>query len=204
MKHRTLATLLIILLIAALHCAAATTDRVVNGIRKAMFSKPSVEILFTITSDGASTQGAAVLQEAMFTFDTPAFMAWYDGNTQWAYQRASEEVSISEPTAEEIMALNPFGLLAHPETFYNVSEFKRKDAQSAIQLVPKSKGTGIASIVVDYDALTYTPKAIEITFDDRRTMRMSIDRLIPGAKLPVSTFRYNPQLHPAREIIDLR
>ena len=204
MKHKTLSTIIIMMLTAVLPVVAASTDRVLNGIRKAMFSKPSVELLFTITSDGASTRGSAILQDAMFTFSTPALMAWYDGTTQWALQCANEEVSISEPTADEIMALNPFGILAHPETYYNISVVNDTPTGAEIKLTPKNKNTGIASIVVNCAAKTYTPKAIEITFDDRRTMLMKVDRLTPGAKLPVSAFRYNAKLHPAREIIDLR
>lgn len=184
--------------------AATTAGQVLAGIKKAMFSKPSIEIMFTLTSDGASTRGSAVLQDAMFTVTTPQFMAWYDGKTQWAFQRATEEVNISEPTADEVMALNPFGILGQPDTYYNSAVVKESGGTVSVKLTPKAKGTGIVFIVIDCASKDYSPRSITVSFDDGRSMTMTVDSLKPGTRLPATNFRYNPSLYPAREIIDLR
>ncbi len=204
MRRISILTFLTALLATLGASAAPTAHQILAGVRKAMFAKPSVEIMFTLTSDGASTQGSAVMQDAMFTFATPQFLAWYDGSTQWAFQLSTEEVNISEPTAEEVMALNPFGILGDAHKYYNVSVSKSAPGMASVKLTPKAKGTGILSITVDTDAAKYIPRAIHIAFDDGRSMTLTIDRLTPGNRLPANNFRYDSKRYPAREIIDLR
>ena len=205
MRKITLIAVLIALALMPLKALGeVSAAQILGSVEKSLFSTPSAEIFFTITSDGASTQGSAKIQGPMFTFTTPRLMAWYDGTTQWAFQTSTGEVNISEPTADEIMAMNPFGILGQPHTYYNIRRLKSPAGLYLVRLDPKAKGTGIDHIDLCCNSRDYMPVRLTVTFDDARTLDLTVDRIVHGNQLPAASFRYDSKLYPAKEIIDLR
>lgn len=39
---------------------------------------------------------------------TPDMITWYNGETQWSYMKANDEVNVSVPTPEEQQSMNPY------------------------------------------------------------------------------------------------
>ncbi|MDR1610395.1 MAG: hypothetical protein LBS08_02670, partial [Candidatus Symbiothrix sp.] len=65
-----------------------------------------------INKNGQGFDGAIQMKGNKFKIDTPDRDIYFDGKTQWVYQKSYDEVNVSEPTGEEIQALNPKSIFA--------------------------------------------------------------------------------------------
>lgn len=83
-----------------------------------MLAKPAVEAQFTINGADGAVQGSALMAGAAFAFTTPQLDVWFDGRTQWVFLHSTGEVSITEPTADELATTNPFVVLSAYDTHY--------------------------------------------------------------------------------------
>ena len=58
-----------------------------------------------------SASGTMCLQGEKFHITTPEMVTWYNGETQWSYIKANEEVNVSVPTEEEKQSMNPYSFV---------------------------------------------------------------------------------------------
>ena len=58
-----------------------------------------------------STSGTMCIQGEKFQMTTPEIVTWYNGETQWSYVKANEEVNVSTPTPEEKLNMNPYAVI---------------------------------------------------------------------------------------------
>lgn len=198
---------IVIAAILALPCMAAGPESaasIMGGLKKNIAEQPSVEAVFTIKSDNTPLQGSIIMSESKFTMKTPQLAVWYDGKTQWTLVEASKEVSISEPTADELMLTNPFAILTSYDGYYTARRLPDLKGRRRVQLVPKGHSTGIENIVVTIDAATHYPTAIVITFDDKQQLDVTIDKISGGNKKADAAFVFDIKKYPGFEINDLR
>ena len=184
--------------------AATSASDILSAMRSKMVSAKAVEIMFTIPGNEGSVQGNAVLSGASFMFHTRQVYVWYDGKTQWTFLNSSTEVSMTDPTAEELSVSNPFAILNSYHESYRARRLGDSDGRYRVELTPVSKISGISKIVIFCDIKTKWPSAVKITFDDNRRIDLRVDSIKAVAAVPSSTFRYDAKRYPASEIIDLR
>lgn len=202
MKRLFALSLALLAILGAL--AAESASSILETMRKQMLAKPAVEALFTINGGQGGVQGSITISGASFTMSTPQLKVWYDGKTQWTYLDSSGEVSITEPTAEEITASNPFAILSSYSTHYKSRRLNDNNGRKCVELTPVDKNSGIEDIVIITDNSGKWPQAINITFDDKRQISLVIDKIAGIAKPSDKIFKYDEKLQPASEIIDLR
>ena len=184
--------------------AADSASGILETMRKQVLSKPAVEAFFTINGGQGAVQGSIVMSGASFTMTTPQLKVWYNGKTQWTYLDSSGEVSITEPTAEELMASNPFAILSSYSTHYRSRRLDDNNGRKCVGLTPVDRNSGIEQIEVIADKSGKWPEAINITFDYKRKISLVIDKIAGVAKPSESIFRYDAKKQAATEIIDLR
>ena len=114
----TLLVLVALLMPAALRAAGPSASSILAQMRKSMLAKPAVEAQFTINGADGAVQGSALMAGAAFAFTTPQLDVWFDGRTQWVFLHSTGEVSITEPTADELATTNPFVVLSAYDTHY--------------------------------------------------------------------------------------
>lgn len=68
---------------------------------------------------GGTQKGTLLLKGSCFYLDCAGVKSWFDGKTQWSYVQQNEEVTISNPTAEEIQSVNPYALITSYKTLFN-------------------------------------------------------------------------------------
>ena len=96
-----------------------------------------------------TNSGMFTLKRSKFVLEMDETKAWFDGKTQWAYVAESNEVSITEPTVDEIASINPLAILAGYKAKSNVRFSKTKSAQNhIIELMPKNKNNDFSKITV--------------------------------------------------------
>ena len=79
-----------------------------------------IKITFTAQAPEGSSTGVIRLKGDKFLLETDGVTTWFDGHTQWSYLSSSDEVNVSEPTAEELQSVNPYALLSLYKQGYNL------------------------------------------------------------------------------------
>lgn len=184
--------------------ATNPAETLLSKVKARLSSAPSVEVTFTINGGEGPVQGSATMAADKYFMTTPVLTVWYDGRTQWTFLKSSGEVSITEPTADELMASNPFAILSSPADHYTLRMLGDSQGRKRVEMTPKSKMSGISRIVLFVNPSTSWPAAIVVSFDDGRSVDVVVDNISSGKAVPVGTFRYNSKRFPATEIIDLR
>ena len=185
----------------------AALDRVVEKFRRS----GDLSAAFTLTVYNALNEpvdkqsGTIKLAGDKFYWTTPAMTVWYNGQLQWAYVKASEEVNLTEPTPAEIASINPYTLITTYKQNFNVKALKAKNSQQRVaELTPKKKGTQIDRVVLTVNASTWTPQSFQIYYSDRTHSTIALSQLVTGQNFPDATFVFNKKQYPKAEVIDLR
>lgn len=204
MMKKILTTLVFALAGAVAFAAGGDAATILKQVRVRMAASPSVEATFTINGGDGPVQGNASMAADKYFMTTPVLTVWYDGRTQWTFLKSSGEVSITEPTADELMESNPFAILSSPADRYTLRMLGDSQGRKRVEMTPKSGLSGISKIVLFVDPSTHYPAAIVVNFDDGRAVDVVIDNITAAKAKPVGAFRYDSKRFPASEIIDLR
>ncbi len=185
----------------------AALDRVVEKIRRS----GDLSAAFTLTVYNALNEpvdkqsGTIKLSGDKFYWTTPAMTVWYNGQLQWAYVKASEEVNLTEPTPAEIASINPYTLITTYKQNFNVKALKVKNSQQRVaELTPKKKGTQIDRVVLTVNASNWMPQSFQIYYSDRTHSTIALSRLVTGQNFSDATFVFDKKQYPKAEVIDLR
>ena len=132
---------------------------------------------------------------------------WFDGKTQWTLAEENEEVSISEPTDEELQSLNPYAWMSLYQHGYDLkfaetgvpnvrkvimtTTIPREEMQSIVLLIHQTElypvrlsmagRGGLDVVVIDIDSYKVNQRP-----------------------LPNETFVFDKSKYPDIEVIDLR
>ena len=192
---------------ACAQTGAAALDKVVENFRRS----GHIEASFTLTASNALNEptdkqnGTIKLAGNKFYWSTPAMTVWYNGRLQWAYVKATDEVNLTEPTPDEIAAVNPYILINSYKKNFDVKALKSKNSQErTAELTPKKKDTAIERVVITIDAATWTPRSFLIQYSDRTSSTIVLSKYVTGQNFPESTFVFDKKQYPQAEIIDLR
>ena len=161
---------------------------------------PSVSFRLTMTTGGSTTHPLLTISGNKYRLSSPQMEVWYDGKTMWVFDTASREVSISEPTPEELVECNPMALLTDGATAFA----SQSAGKNAVRLTARSKTSALRSATVAFNPATKFPSRIDATVGSNTPVVIVVDSAVEGKTLPASTFRYDSKSFSAKEIIDLR
>ena len=106
---------------------------------------------------------------SMFSMD-----AAYDGNTLYMYSEDTEELTLSTPTAEELIQTNPF---LYAQALLPVCEQTEKTVgdKTQITFTPNNPSAGIVKFVLRVVTASLLPTTVEIHEDSGKmtTLRLS-------------------------------
>lgn len=169
---------------------------------------PSLSTRFEASDPaGGKVTGDAVVAGRCFAIVTDGgeYETWFDGKTQWTYSTETGEVSMTEPTQQEILEVNPLAIVTGIDSAYSISApVTGKDGQQTYRLIPADTSSGIKKASVTIDQATLLPVTIHATLSDNSTLTIHFKETKIGDSIPAKRFRYDPMIHPDAEIIDLR
>lgn len=168
---------------------------------------PSLYVDFSLIQGGNVTNGELVLSKNNFVIVAADgnYQTWFDGKTQWTWSTMTNEVSMTQPTNEEILETNPLAIAREASKLYNVKEKSRSDKSFTLRLTPKNRiDTEIKEAELTCSQATFFPQSLDVKMKDNQTFTFRIDKIIEGKALDAKKFRYDPSYHPDAEIIDLR
>ena len=191
MKHIYITCLLLLSAFALANAsqdnrAKTILDHTADAYRKA----GGIHILF-----GGTQQGILLLKGECFCFylECGGVKSWFDGKTQWSYVEQNEEVTISNPSPEELQSINPYALINSYASLFDYRygtrhTIKGKQGDEII-LTPRQKGQ---------------PLYITIRLSNGQTQEFRILSYKTRQAYTDDTFRFNPKHYPDAEVIDMR
>lgn len=203
LTRRLVATVLAALMAVLPVCATDSAADILRALARKMAAAPSVEAAFTVRGGEGPVQGSIVMAGAKFALTTPALSVWYDGNDQWTLLDSNSEVNITTPTADELMQCNPFSVINNYSGHYRARRLSDSNGRKRVELTPLDAGTGLAKVIV-FVAADGWPAAVDIVFDDGRSVTATVDHIAAGPAKPMKAFRFDPALYPAVSVVDLR
>ncbi len=86
-----LITAILLILAVSLNAAVPVTspEEVIASAAKSFKNAKSVTAPYSMTMDGNTVKGEAVISGDKFRITTPGMSIWYDGRTQWTYSSST-------------------------------------------------------------------------------------------------------------------
>jgi outer membrane lipoprotein-sorting protein len=172
----------------------------------------SVSFTFNLTDERNQKQsfdGQMLMKATKFFLDTPEQAIYFDGKTQWVYNKIVEEVSIVEPQPQELQALNPISIF---EFYKNDCDYKYKGEKTDIKkrkveeisLFPKNKKDDIRQIDIQINSSDWMPVFFHIVYKNKMEFRIYVNKYQTQLNLLDSQFVFDTKKHPDVDINDLR
>jgi outer membrane lipoprotein-sorting protein len=176
----------------------AQAEKIISDLLNSVKTN-AIKTDFTLTiSDKSNPSGQVVsgtftLKASMFVLDMTEMKAWFDGKTQWAYIPQNKEVSITEPTENELSETNPMAILSGYKAKSIIRFSKTKSDQNyCIEMIPKAKSTDISKIEVQVNKNTQNLFLIKLTNKNGSTSLLTLSNFQKGIKVQDSFFVFNP------------
>lgn len=199
--------LFILLLLGHLVAFGQTPKELLDEVLQKAFAEGRVEIDFTVFMDDQQSQGHISVQGKQFVLDTPGMKTWFDGKTQWTLVEENEEVSVSEPTNEELQALNPYAWMSLYQQGYELKfgETGVPDVRKVIMTttIPREE---MQSIVLLIHKIKLYP--VRLSMASRGGLDVVVIDInkyeVKKRPLPATAFVFDRSQYPGVEVIDLR
>ena len=167
-----------------------------------------IKITFTAQAPEGSSTGVIRLKGDKFLLETDGVTTWFDGHTQWSYLSSSDEVNVSEPTAEELQSVNPYALLSLYKQGYNLKLGKvdnpRFSSLYKVVLTATGRKQDLQCIILYVTKDTYRPERVSMVQRGGDTVVIIVDSYQTGEDYPDTLFVLDKKAYPAAEVIDLR
>ena len=107
--------------------------------------------------------GEIIMQGNKFRLEMMDIEAAYDGKTMYMYSGQTDELTLSNPTVQELLEANPFLYAKALVPVCNVTERTTQDGQQTIvTLTPKDQSIGINRFVLKVRNSDLMPLSVEI------------------------------------------
>lgn len=153
-----------------------------------------------------SQDGKLLLDGNRFYLECGGVKSWFDGRTQWSYVIQNDEVTVSNPTEEELQTINPYTWISMYQQGFNYcyggqKTLKGKSGEEII-LTPKKK-QDIKQITL-LIGKNNVPQYICIENRQGDKQEIIIQSYRSNQSYNDQIFRFNKQQYPNVEIIDMR
>lgn len=202
--------ILIISILSATSQNNTDAEKVINNLlasvkTSAIRTNFNLKITEKNALNSQSNSGTFTLKGDKFVLEMDEAKAWFDGKTQWAYMVQSNEVSITEPTTQEIAAINPMAILSGYKAKSVVRFSKKKSAQNhIIEMSPKQKNNDFTLIVVQINKSNQQLVSISLTDKNGIHTMLSLTNYHKGIKVTDELFQFNKNKYKEVIINDLR
>lgn len=182
--------------------AAQSAKTVLDKTAAVVSNKDGVSAGFKIT-DGqyGNLSGTIAVKGQKFQASTPQVNVWFDGKTLWTLMKSSNEVNVSNPTANELATINPYNFINIYRSGYKY-DMKTVGKEFQVHLTATDKSRKIQEMYINVNKSSYVPSQVKMLRGSKwSTITISNFK---KASLSDSQFRFNPKSYPDAEIIDLR
>ena len=156
---------------------------------------------FSITGgEVGRTSGSIIIKGNKFKAITPETTIWFDGKTQWAYMKSTNEVNVSTPSEAKRLSMNPYAFITMYKNGYHMS-MKTTAAAYIVHLQAIHPARSMQEFYVTISK-TFYPQQIKM-LQGKKWVRINISSF-RAASHPNSYFRFRHSDAPSAEVVDLR
>jgi len=156
---------------------------------------------FSITGgEVGRTSGSIIIKGNKFKAITPETTIWFDGKTQWAYMKSTNEVNVSTPSEAKRLSMNPYAFITMYKNGYHMS-MKTTDAAYIVHLQAIHPARSMQEFYVTISK-TFYPQQIKM-LQGKKWVTINISSF-RAASHPNSYFRFRHSDAPSAEVVDLR
>lgn len=187
--------------------AAGNADAIINQVVKTYRAANGISVNYIITTDQGQTTGNIAMRGEKFRMLSADLKCWYNGTLQWSYTPVTEEVNITQPTAEELQMVNPYSIISSFRQTFSTQLLKSATASNhEVQMLPKNgKSTDIKSVRLTINRTTSLPVKIIFELKDRSSVIVTLSHYKTQQNFPDNTFVFNKAMVPAgTPVVDLR
>lgn len=128
---------------------------------------------------------------------------WCDGETQWSYIAANNEVYITEADSDEAQIYNPVFLMNLYKDGYN-SAMEVKNGSNVVTLTAASDEPSFEKVVITLDAKTLRPVALRVYVSGQGYTDIAISGYKPKCSFDERVYRCPLEDFPGAEVVDMR
>ena len=146
---------------------------------------------FTITiastpNNPITYSGSLAMRDTRFALEFFGIEATYDGKTLYMYSEDTEELTLSNPTQEELIQTNPFLYAQALLPLCQYDELSQGD-QTCITLTPYDLSLGINKFVLRLVTTTLLPVAAEIHESEGKLTTLTLNQPVFTTECPPFT-----------------
>lgn len=188
--------------VCAINAQSNTSARtILDKTAKVVGNAGGASASFTYSGANGSADGTIIIKGNMFKAVMPQAIVWYDGKTQWAYMKSTEEVSISTPSDTQQQSMNPYNFINLYKKGYDLTS-KKSGSNHEIHLTAQTgSGRKIKEMYVTVNA-NYQPVKVRMLTDKGWTT-ITVSGFKTG-NYADTVFRFDAKAYPNAEVIDLR
>lgn len=194
--------LLLVTIVLSSNCFAdnaAEARKILDKAASKINIKSGASANFTITGNKIGTQtGTIYIKGNKFNARTQNAIMWYNGQTQWVYNKKNNEVNVSKPSPSQQQSMNPYTFVSLYKKGYTISSTSAASGNQ-IHLVGKGKSISEMYILIDK---SYTIKQVKMK-QKNGWITINISNF-KAAPVSDSAFSFNAKDYPKAEVIDLR
>lgn len=125
--------------------------------------------------------GEIIMQGNKFRLEMMDIEAAYDGKTMYMYSGQTDELTLSNPTEQELLEANPFLYAKALVPVCNVTERTTQDGlQTIVTLTPKDQSIGINRFVLKLRKSDLMPLSVEIKEGKKTsTLKLKEPKFVP-------------------------
>ncbi|MBR1427677.1 MAG: outer-membrane lipoprotein carrier protein LolA [Prevotella sp.] len=200
MKKMMILTIMLMLALGVNAQDAVEARKILDKTAAELSKKGGASASFTMSGKYGSASGTINIKGNKFCAYTGQAIIWYDGKTQWTYNRNADEVNISTPTSAQQQAMNPYTFINLYKNGFNLSR-KVMGSGNQVHLVAQNQKNSIQEMYISIDK-NYHPTQVKMR-TSKGWSTISISNF-KSKKLSDSAFRFNAKAYPNAEVIDLR
>jgi hypothetical protein len=200
-QRNILLALSFLLSVSAFGQSSADAKKVLDNAAAIVGRRGGAAANFTITGgEVGRASGSIALKGEKFKAVTPETTIWFDGKTQWAYMKSTNEVNISTPNEAQRMSMNPYAFISMYKNGYRMSMKMVNDTYVVhLQAIHPARSMQEFYITI---SKSYYPQQIKMLQGKKWvTINISNFRTVSHSN---SIFRFKHSDAPSAEIIDLR
>ncbi len=149
--------------------------------------------------------GIVVLRANQFYLEMDELMVWFDGKTQWAYLKESNEVNVTEPTEEELAEINPIAILSGLKSISTMQFSKTKhQTNHIIELIPKNKNAAFTKSEVHINKTTGDLSTVSIKYKNGTANELVLKNYQKNIAVKQNTFVFDKVKFSGAAVNDLR
>lgn len=183
--------------------AKALLDKASANLR----ANEGIQARFLIYTEQGETNTAISLEGDKFFLETSGVKTWFDGTTQWTYLEENQEVSVTNPTAEELQQINPYALLNSYQNGYDLLLVTNSQAKMfyEIRLTAQTEEQPLQRITLMLNKKTLHPIRIKMKPQGMaEEMDVVVTEYHTKKQFTDGYFQFNAANYPQVEVIDLR